>query len=243
MRPRDVRRSVLVTVDGNGNEATKVVAKSRRRDAVAGVVSGVVAVAALVVGSDIQRFHSKLAHARLFEWLCVLVLAVAGVLAVGAVAVELGRVTTRKSVQSAGAVVRLVATGVGYIVVLFAAFAVLGVSLQRLLIGAGVAGVVLGIAAQQSLANIFASLVLLFARPFGVGDRIRIRSGTVGVLDAHVVGIGLTYVTVRTEDGILKIPNSVMLASGIGQLATPAEAEPLPPKPSNEASRGEIQDQ
>lgn len=197
-----------------------------------GVVGGLIAVAALVVGSDIQKFHSSSPHARLFEWLCVLVLVVAGVVAVRHIAAGLGRIITRQSVQSAGAVVRLVATGVGYVILLFATFAVLGVSLQRLLIGAGVAGVVLGIAAQQSLANIFASLVLLFARPFGVGDHIRIRSGTIGVLDARVVGIGLTYVTVHTDDGILKIPNSVMLASGIGQLALPEESEPLRPHQS-----------
>lgn len=208
-----------------------MVARTHRRDMLMGIVGGVVAVAALVVGSDLQRFHSSSPHARLIEWLCVLVLVVAGVVAVRHIAAGLGRVITRQSVQSAGAVVRLVASGVGYVIVLFATFAVLGVSLQRLLIGAGVAGVVLGIAAQQSLGNIFASLVLLFARPFGVGDHIRIRSGTVGVLDARVIGIGLTYVTVRTEDGVLKIPNSVMLASGIGQLASPDEAEPLRPHP------------
>jgi small-conductance mechanosensitive channel len=91
------------------------------------------------------------------------------------------------------------------------------VSLQQLLIGAGLAGVILGIAAQQSLGNIFAAIVLLVARPFVVGDDIRVRSGVVGVLDVKVLGIGLTYVTVRTDDGILKIPNSAMLASGIGR--------------------------
>jgi hypothetical protein len=62
--------------------------------------------------------------------------------------------------------------------------------------------------------------VLLFARPFIVGDYIRIRSGSIGVVDARVLGIGLTYVTVRTDDGLLKVPNSIMLASGIGQLNT-----------------------
>jgi small-conductance mechanosensitive channel len=104
---------------------------------------------------------------------------------------------------------------------------VLGVSLQHLLIGAGVAGVIIGIAAQQSLANIFAALVLLFARPFVVGERVRIRSGTLGIIDVDVLGIGLTYVTVRTEDGILRVPNSVMLASGIGQIETQPPAPPV----------------
>ncbi|MHB1252451.1 MAG: mechanosensitive ion channel domain-containing protein, partial [Acidimicrobiales bacterium] len=175
----------------NDKRASLVVARSHRRDTLVGVFSGVAAVVALVVGSDVQKFHSSTSHARLIEWLCVAGLVIAGVVAIRHIAAALGRVITRQSVQSAGAVVRLVATGVGYVIVLFATFAVLGVSLQRLLIGAGVAGVVLGIAAQQSLANIFAALVLLFARPFGVGDHIRVRSGTIGVLDASVIGIGL----------------------------------------------------
>jgi small-conductance mechanosensitive channel len=67
----------------------------------------------------------------------------------------------------------------------------------------------------------------LFARPFVVGEHIRIRSGTLGVLDVEVLGIGLTYVTVRTEDGILRVPNSAMLASGIGQF----ESKPEQPHP------------
>jgi small-conductance mechanosensitive channel len=60
-----------------------------------------------------------------------------------------------------------------------------------------------------------------------VGDHIRIRSGTLGVIDVYVQAIGLTYVTVRTDDGELKIPNSVMLAAGIGQFS-PAPGEPAP---------------
>jgi len=99
--------------------------------------------------------------------------------------------------------------------------------------GAGLAGVVLGIAAQQSLGNVFASVVLLLARPFSVGERIRIRSGALGgIFDATVLGISLTYVTVRTDDGLLKIPNSVMLATAAGPIP-PSEEEPAKdPAPS-----------
>jgi small-conductance mechanosensitive channel len=202
-------------------------ASARRREILVGICAGVVAIGALGVGSDVQKFHSTASHAKLVEWLAVVGLLLAGGIAVRRTASVLGRIITRQSVQSAGAVVRLVATGIGYVIILFAIFAVLGVSLQHLLIGAGVAGVALGIAAQQSLANIFASLVLLFARPFGVGDRIRIRSGSLGVIDVWVVGIGLTYVTVRNDEGVMKIPNSAMLASGIGQLPTDSEATHL----------------
>ena len=56
----------------------------------------------------------------------------------------------------------------------------LSIPIGRLLLGGAIAGVVLGVAAQQSLGNVFAGLVLLMARPFAVGNRIRIRSGALG---------------------------------------------------------------
>lgn len=192
--------------------------RSLRRDLLVGVAAAVVAISVAVVGGEAQRTNSWMPHSIFFEWISVVALVISGIFAVSRLADGLGQLMVRRSLPGAGAVVRLVSTGVGYLIVIFAVFGVLGVSLQHLLIGAGLAGVVLGIAAQQSLGNIFASLVLLFARPFSVGDHIRIRSGVVGVLDVDVLGIGLTYVTVRTEDGVLKVPNSIVLASGIGQL-------------------------
>ena len=112
--------------------------------------------------------------------------------------------------------------------VVFAVFAVLEVSIDHLLVGAGLAGVVLGIAAQQSLGNVFAALVLLLARPFKIGDHVRIRSGALGgVFDAWILEVSLTYVTLRTDDGDLKIPNSAMLA--VGQLPG-TRADPVMPK-------------
>jgi small-conductance mechanosensitive channel len=189
----------------------------RGRDWIVGAFALGVAIAALITGTQVGRIHSHATHLVVAAWVCAVVLLIAGFFAIRTLTTSVGRFMTHRSYPAAGAIVRLVSTGVSAIVLLFALFAVLGVSLGHLLIGAGVAGVIIGIAAQQSLANIFAALVLLFARPFIVGERIRIRSGTLGVLDVEVLGIGLTYVTVRSEDGVLKVPNSAMLASGIGQ--------------------------
>ena len=163
-------------------EKTRPASKIHKSELLTTAIVGLLALGALVVGAHFQKNHATSSHATLIEWVSALVLLVSGILAVRRIAALLGRIITRQSVKSAGAAVRLVVTGLGYVVVLFAIFAVIGVSAQRLLIGAGVAGVVLGIAAQQTLANIFASLVLLFARPFGVGDHIRIRSGALGVI-------------------------------------------------------------
>jgi small-conductance mechanosensitive channel len=192
---------------------------------ISGGVAAVIAVAAIIVKSEFDHRRGPMHHAYV-AWLTVPVVLIAGIYAVGRLADGMGRFLARREIEAAGAVVRLVATGVGYLLVLIAVFELLNVSIAHLIIGFGLAGVVLGIAAQQSLGNIFASLVLLFARPFSVGEHIRVRSGTVGVVDAWVLGIGLTYVTLQTEDGILKVPNSVVLASGIGKLDTPPHRLP-----------------
>ncbi|MHB8506634.1 MAG: mechanosensitive ion channel domain-containing protein, partial [Acidimicrobiales bacterium] len=87
--------------------------------------------------------------------------------------------------------------------------------------------VILGIAAQSSLGNVFAGIVLVLARPFTVGDHIRVRSGALGGLfDAWVVDVSLAYVTLRTDDGLLKVPNLSMLAAGV--LALTPDSAPLP---------------
>lgn len=185
-----------------------------------GIITGLIAVGAVVGKIRVERIQGWTYHSALITWLALLVFLLTAIYAVGRIADGLALSFVQRSSTANGAVARLLATGAGYVVILFTIFGLLGGSLPHLLVGFGIAGVVLGIAAQQSLGNIFASLVLLIARPFIVGDYIRIRSGSIGVVDARVLGIGLTYVTVRTEDGLLKVPNSIMLASGIGQFNT-----------------------
>src|SRR5207248_7984590 len=78
-------------------------------------------------------------------------------------------------------------------------------------------GVIVGIAAQQSLGNVFAGMVLLMARVFRVGDRVRIRSGPLGgEVNGAISSVGLAYVVLDTEDGPLHVPNSAVLAAAVG---------------------------
>jgi small-conductance mechanosensitive channel len=88
------------------------------------------------------------------------------------------------------------------------------VPIGQLLLGGTVVGVLLGIAAQQSLANLFAGLVLMFARPFRVGDQVRFRAGALGgTIEGTIVDISITYVRLETTDGPTMVPNSQALAA------------------------------
>lgn len=121
---------------------------------------------------------------------------------------------------------RLVCLLSGYVVVVLCALALVHVPVQHLLLGGVLTGVILGIAAQQVLANLFAGIMLLFARPFTIGDELTIRSGALGgPVIGRVTGMTLTYVTVVTSAGPVLLPNSAVLAAAVG----PATAWPTAP--------------
>jgi small-conductance mechanosensitive channel len=195
----------------------EVVNRAREHDWKIALPTGAIAIAALVAGSSLGKVHNATLHQKVVVWTSAVVLMFFGVIAVRRTAAALGHVVALQSMISAAPAVHLVASSVGYVILVFAELGLIDVSITHLLIGAGLAGVVLGIAAQQSLGNVFAAMVLLLARPFVVGDRIHIRSGPlVGVFDATVTGISLTYVSLETDDGPLKVPNSVMLSTAVG---------------------------
>lgn len=182
-------------------------------------LTGAIALAALIAGSAFGHVASTRLDPRLIAWISAAALLVFGAISATRFSALLSRGVTSTSLPAARGAVRIVTAAAGYLVVIFGVLAVLKVSVVHLLVGAGLAGIVLGIAAQQSLGNVFAGVVLVLAKPFRIGDRIRIRSGALGgIFDASVREMSLTYVTLETDDGELRIPNSAMLAAGVGRL-------------------------
>jgi small-conductance mechanosensitive channel len=136
--------------------------------------------------------------------------------------------------QAHAGVLRYVLVLVGIFAVLTFSLAIAQIDVKQLLVSGAVAGVLLGIAAQQALANLFAGLVLLFARPFRVGDHVRLRAGALsGIIEGTVIDVSLTYVRLKTEDGLLLVPNSQALAAAV--LHVPDE---LPAGPAGAAPPG-----
>ncbi len=130
--------------------------------------------------------------------------------------------------QAHAGVVRYVLVLVGVFAILLIALLIGQVPISQLLVSGAVVGVLLGIAAQQSLANLFAGLVLLFARPFRVGDHVRLRAGVLsGQIEGTVVDVSLTYVRLETDEGNVLIPNSQALAAAVLLMPDkPAEDDP-----------------
>jgi small conductance mechanosensitive channel len=86
--------------------------------------------------------------------------------------------------------------------------------------GAGFTAIVLGLATQQTFGNIFAGLVLLSARPFQVGDRVRFAGFGMDV-EGTVAAHGLLHVTLYDGDDQVLIPNNTMLSMSARPIREP----------------------
>jgi small conductance mechanosensitive channel len=117
-----------------------------------------------------------------------------------------------------GFLIRLATMGI----TLLAAFRIANVGSSTLLAGSAFTAVILGLAAQQTLGNLFAGLVLLSARPFRVGVRVRLQAGGVGgSVEGIVSSLGLLYTTLARGDDRIMIPNNVVLASAVVPIREP----------------------
>ena len=143
-----------------------------------------------------------------------------------AIAREVGRVlapSLRKRVDPAtagtlGFLIRLATLAASILVALRFA----GVNTTTIAIGASFTAVVFGLAAQQTLGNLIAGLVLLSARPFRVGERVRLQGGPLaGQIEGTARAFGLLYTTFATGEDRLLIPNSVVLNVAVMPLREP----------------------
>jgi small conductance mechanosensitive channel len=117
-----------------------------------------------------------------------------------------------------GFLIRLAAIGLALLV----ALRVAGVEARELALGTAFTAVIFGLAAQQTLGNLIAGLVLLSARPFRVGERVRLQGGPLaGQLEGTVSSLGLLYTTFATGEDAIMVPNSVVLNVAVLPLREP----------------------
>src|SRR5918999_4505280 len=154
----------------------------------------------------------------------VVVVIVAGVVAVRSLTVALRRIMEHHGDQLHGTPLGLVVSFVGYLGVAVCVLVILGKPVGGLLLGGALTGVLIGIAAQQVLANFFAGIVLLMVRPFTIADDIVLKSGPLGgEYEGLVTDMGLFYVKLQTSTGPVSLPNAGVLASAIGPGVRAAE--------------------
>jgi small-conductance mechanosensitive channel len=108
------------------------------------------------------------------------------------------------------------------VVAVVVALNVAGVHAQTLALGGAFTAVIFGLAAQQTLGNVIAGTVLLSARPFRVGERVRLQGGGLaGQIEGTVSSLGLLYTTFARGDDSIMVPNSVVLSVAVLPLREP----------------------
>jgi len=103
---------------------------------------------------------------------------------------------------------------VAAIALLMEAASELGFPAFSVLAGLGVGGLAVALAARDSLANLFGSVLIMFEKPFRVGHRIRL-SGSEGTVE----DVGFRSTRIRTsENSLLSIPNNTIVNATVENL-------------------------
>jgi small-conductance mechanosensitive channel len=208
----------------------------------------VLAIGAAVVSHNAKWIFQSLAAQTISQLPTIIAYALAVVFCVLAIVAVLGisgktQNFFRPRLGSAhAAIIRYAILLVGIIITLVLTLQLCRVPVGQLVVGGALTSVLLGIAAQQSLSNIFAGMVLLLSRPFHVGDHIQLRAGALGgQLEGTVTEIGITYIRLDIGDSVMSVPNSQVLAAAVGpvppEAADPEPAPPPEPEAENPATR------
>ena len=84
----------------------------------------------------------------------------------------------------------------------------LGFDISALVAGLGLSGFALGFALKDAISNLVAGILIVIYKPFEIGSELDI-SGSYGT----VTDINLRYITMKTEDGVCLVPNSLFLSN------------------------------
>jgi small-conductance mechanosensitive channel len=133
----------------------------------------------------------------------------------------LGRMEARTA-GTVGFLIRLMAMAVTVLV----AVDLVGLRASALVTGGAITAVVFGLAAQQTLGNVIAGVMVLSAHPFVVGDKIKLRAGALaGELEGTVTSLGLLYTELEAGGDRTMVPNNVVLSSVIVPLREPTPVD------------------
>jgi hypothetical protein len=200
------------------------------------VVFGLIALTALIAGHEVGGVHAPAVRVRLIAYGCAVLVAVFGVVASRTAAREVHRIVVVRAGEAAGTPLRLAVMLGGYLIAVLSVCDLVGLQLRQLLVGGAITGIIVGLAAQPVLGNLFAGLVLLFARPYVPGQQVRVMSGAInGPHTGVIISAGLLYTVLDTANGPLNIPNSSLLAAAVGPTATnPQPADQDTPEPASD---------
>ena len=159
-------------------------------------------------------------YTSVFEIIILLVFGYMAIRFLSDAIVQFGK--TKKRLDE-GSIAKLVSL-LGYLIMLLFLMSFLEINITGVLVGAGFLGIVIGLASQSTLGNLFAGMVMMAAKPFASGDRITFSTWQYGILPpsyAHssmlpgysgvIKEIGLMYTEIKTDEGMMiYVPNGIL---------------------------------
>ncbi|MFN3636868.1 MAG: mechanosensitive ion channel family protein [Chloroherpetonaceae bacterium] len=110
---------------------------------------------------------------------------------------------------------------ISVLVILIAAAIVMehfSINVGSLLVSLGVGSLAVALAAQDTIANIIAGVIIAIDQPFRVGDRIQLPNGTLA--DVQIIGLRSTRI-LDFDNNYLVVPNSELVKSTLVNFAYP----------------------
>ena len=159
-------------------------------------------------------------YAYIFRAAIIIIFGVMALHLLSASIVDYGRNRPRMDERSIANLVKLLGYGI-IVLLLLSSF---NVNITGVLIGAGFLGIVIGLASQATLGNLFAGISMMAAKPFAEGDRITFSTWQYGMLppsfthnqllpgySGTIMVLGLMYTKIKLDEGtVIFVPNGVL---------------------------------
>ncbi len=130
--------------------------------------------------------------------------------------------------------VLFIATVTGYFIIILATLSYAGIDTSSILLSGTLISLVLGLATQTVLSNVFGGIFIMFTKPFKINDHVVVNTWQYGMMIASyapkylskdeirpaysgkIIDITTNYTIIREDDGrITEIPNGIIVSAAV----------------------------
>ena len=172
-----------------------------------------------------KYFSKNILPKGYFSIIEAIFIAVFGILAIKIIQKSSSKILSGYVSEDKAGFLRFLLSFTAYFILVLFIFTTLGIDISNILLGATFIGVIFGIAAQSFLSNLLAGFIILFGKPFKIGDRITIVTWQYGLLMSTyqhetakpgytgvIKDINMLFTTVLEDSGFtMRAPNNVLM--------------------------------
>ena len=172
-----------------------------------------------------KYFSKNMLPKGYFSIIEAIFIAVFGILAIKIIQKSSSKILSGYVSEDKAGFLRFLLSFTAYFILVLFIFTTLGIDISNILLGATFIGVIFGIAAQSFLSNLLAGFIILFGKPFKIGDRITIVTWQYGLLMSTyqheaakpgytgvIKDINMLFTTVLEDSGFtMRAPNNVLM--------------------------------